>query len=573
MPKINILHESLVKKIAAGEVIERPASVVKELLENSLDAKADEIKIEIESAGKKKIKVSDNGVGMDEQDALLCYKSHTTSKIKQESDLFKIISFGFRGEALASIAAVSNLSITTKVEESDKGILIELEAGKLLKKEYTGCPKGTIIEIKDLFFNLPARKKYLKADNIELSHILRIVTKYALINKSVSIKLIHNKRELINSPKTESVLNNIASIFGIQITKNLLEVDYSNNNIRVKGFISKPTLTRADKTEQYLYINTRAVRNNIISDAVYNAYHTLLFINRHPIFILDTIIPPEDIDVNVHPTKNIVRLKNESLVKNEVFKAIKKTFKENNLIVETSLEQETIKKPIQHYSFPDTKQTTLAVKEKLAEYVVEKKYKENKHLGPFNILGQINKTYIIAENPHGLAVIDQHAVQERVKYERFTKELRKKVIIKQKLMKPRLIELNPIQYEITKNNNMFFENLGFSFQNFGKNTLKLTSIPEIFGKLKSTIFIDIINELLKMKVSLINKEIEERIIRFACRASVKAGDELTMPQMKKLLEELEKADNPYSCPHGRPTIINLSIADLEKKFKRSGWKD
>ncbi len=568
---IRILNESIINKIAAGEVIERPASVVKELLENSFDAGADEIKIEIYDYGLKKIKISDNGLGMTKDDALLSFKRHATSKIKKESDLFEIRSLGFRGEALASIAEISNLRIITKTQNKSLGTYIEIEAGKLIKSEEIGCPAGTIIEVNNLFFNVPVRKKYLKTNDIELSNILKVITKYALIKKRVSIRVFHNNKELLNSQKTDSLLNNIIYVYGAEIGKNLIKVDYEEDNISIKGYISKPSLTRADKSEQSLYINERAIKNAVISEAIYNAYKTLLFINRHPIYVLNININPNDIDVNVHPTKTVVRLKHEGLLSKVVTNAIKEALYSSNLIVEASLENSKDRKPIKKYSLPEEKQTVLTIREKSTKYSIQKEEKEKRVFGPFYVLGQINRTFIIVENPEGLAIIDQHAAQERVNYEKFMKELKEQAIKKQNFLKPRIIELTNMQYLAAKNNKDFINHLGFEFEDFGNNTIKLISVPEVFGKLKSTLFIDILNELVNLKDRTINEEIEQKIIRFACRASVKAGDELTIPQMKELLKELEKTENPYSCPHGRPTIINFNIAELEKKFKRSGW--
>src|SRR3989339_47032 len=515
---IKLLDNSIINKIAAGEVIERPASVVKELLENSFDSGADEIKIEIYEAGIKKIKISDNGSGMTKEDALISYKRHTTSKINNEEDLFSINSLGFRGEALASIAEISNLKIITKTFDSSLGTFIEVEGGKL----------------------------------------------------------INNGKEILNSHKTNFLINNIIFIYGPEIAKDLINVNYEENGVIVKGYISKPVLTRADKSDQSLYVNKRYVKNNLISQAIYEAYKTLLFINRHPVFILELLIDPKEIDVNVHPAKTEIRIKKEELISGIVFNSIKNAFQNSNLIVSASLENETNQKPIKKYEFTKDKQSVLMVKDsnshlinpysEKSDFIKKKNIFEN-----FYLFGQINKTYIIGENPEGLIVLDQHAAEERVNYEKFMNEKKSGAIKKQNLLTPRIIELTPVQYCAALNNKTFFESLGFHFDDFGNNSIKLTTIPEIFGRLKSTLLLDVINELVNLKGKIIDEEIEERIIRFACRASVKAGEELTSAQMRQLIENLGKTNNPYSCPHGRPTLISFSIADLEKKFKRTGW--
>ncbi|HIG95193.1 MAG TPA: DNA mismatch repair endonuclease MutL [Nanoarchaeota archaeon] len=574
---IKLLDNSIINKIAAGEVIERPASVVKELLENSFDSGADEIKIEIYDAGIKKIKISDNGSGMTKEDALISYKRHTTSKIANEEDLFSINSLGFRGEALASIAEISNLKIITKTFDSSLGTFIEVEGGKLIKEEQIGCSNGTIIEVNDLFFNVPARKNFLKSNEIELSKIINIITKYALIKNDVSIKLIHNNKEILNSHKTNFLINNIIFVYGPEIAKDLINVNYEENGVIVKGYISKPVLTRADKSDQSLYVNKRYVKNNIISQAIYEAYKTLLFINRHPVFILEILIDPKEIDVNVHPAKTEIRIKKEELISGIIFNSIKNAFQNSNLIVSASLENETNHKSIKKYEFAKDKQSVLMVKDD-SNYLSTNLYSEKSNFTKkknifenFYLLGQINKTYIIGENPEGLIVLDQHAAEERVNYEKFMNEKKSGAIKKQNLLTPRIIELTPVQYRAALNNKTFFESLGFNFDDFGNNSIKLTTIPEIFGRLKSTLLLDVINELVNLKGKIVDKEIEERIIRFACRASVKAGEELTSVEMRQLIENLGKTDNPYSCPHGRPTLISFSIADLEKKFKRTGW--
>jgi DNA mismatch repair protein MutL len=569
---IIFLNDSIINKIAAGEVIERPASVVKEILENSFDAGADEIKIEISDAGLKKIKISDNGFGMKKEDALISFKRHATSKIKDENDLFKISSLGFRGEALASIAEVSNLRIITKTKEEDLGTFIEVEGGRMVKSEYIGCPCGTIVEIRDIFFNVPVRKNYLKSKEVELNQIIKVVMKYALIKKEILIRLIHEGKELINSQKSDSFLKNAVFVYGAEIGKNLIEMNYSENGIIIEGCISKPNFTRAEKQDQSLYVNNRYVKNNLISDSVYEAYKELLFTGRHPIFILNVLIDLREVDVNVHPAKMEIRLKNEELISKVIFNAIRNSLMKNDLIVKSSLDQQTNAISTKQYSFLKDRQSVL-MKYKTSESEeksTQNEFKKEK-IGPFYVFGQINRTYIIAENPFGLIIIDQHAAEERVSYEKFKTELKDKEIKKQDLLEPKVIELNPVQYEIAINNKKFFEKIGFYFENFGERTVKLKSVPEIFGRLKSVLFIDILNELASSKVKIISNEIEERIIRFACRASVKAGKELTIVQMKKLLENLEKCENSFSCPHGRPTMINISLADFEKRFKRVGW--
>ena len=573
---IRILDERLTNKIAAGEVIERPANVVKELLENSFDAGATQVKIDISGGGINKIRISDNGSGMGEDDVLLSAKRHATSKIKNEEDLLKINSLGFRGEALASIAEVSSLTIISKREEDAVGTDLEIEGGEVQKLTPVACNTGTTIEVRDLFFNVPARREYLKSKEVEFARIVRVISKYSLIRKDVSIILKHDNREIINSQITASQLNNIISIYGVEVGKNLIEVNKVINEIKIEGFISRPSLTRAEKSDQSLYLNGRLIKNKIIEDAVYEGYKTLLFTGRHPIFVLNVLMNPEQVDVNVHPSKELVRLKNEAVVSEAVSQAIKDSLMKENLIVEVEVGEGKVEaKPVKKYSLLNEQQTNLFDGSKAISSV--RKVEEEKAsydevlFGDFRILGQINKTFIICESADGLVILDQHAAEERVNYERFLFELKDGAVKKQRLLESRVLDLNPEQKLMAMNNQSFLNKIGFEFEDFGNNSLKIATIPEIFGRLKTTIFIDILNEILRDKEEIVSKEIEDRIIRFSCRASVKAGDELTRDEIRVLFKNLGRCKNSYSCPHGRPTIIKMTISELEKKFKRTGW--
>ena len=581
---IKVLPESLINKIAAGEVIERPASVVKELIENSIDAKANSIEITIEGAGLSKIKIVDNGVGMNKEDAKLCFTRHATSKIVDVKDIFAIGSLGFRGEALASISEIAHVTLITK-DASDVGSLLVVEGGKFLKEEGTGAARGTSIEIRDLFFNVPARKAYLKSKQVEMNHITNVVMQYALIHPDINFHLSNDGREVLHAPITENFLNNVMFVYGTDIGSELITVDFSANNIRVHGVISRPSFTRGDKANQSLYINSRHIKNSLITESVYKGYERLLFTGRHPVFVLNLEMDLSLVDVNVHPTKREVRLKNESEIDIVVSQAVAKALASINLITPASVESETNQAPITKYTFTTDKQEVLAVAEEPEKYVsvrqppeiVQKERErsfepeETAKLGPFRILGQVNRTFVIAENPHGLCIIDQHAAHERVNYEVFLSDLDGKAVRIQKLVTPKVLEVTPMQYSIALGNKERIESLGFRFEEFGTNSLKLSAIPQLFGRLKSTLFLDILNQIEDSGSKSMDEEALDRIIRFSCKASIKAGEELTEIQLRTLLSQLEGCSNPYSCPHGRPTLIQLSVADLEKKFKRSGW--
>lgn len=588
MGTIHLMDGALVNKIAAGEVVERPASVVKELLENSLDAGATAVKIEIEGAGKRKITVSDNGFGMAEEDCLMCYQRHATSKIFSEEDLFRISTLGFRGEALAAIVAVSSLMITTCRKKDPSGVQILVEAGRLVRSEHIGVPVGTMVEVSDLFFNVPARKKFMKSDEVEFQHILDIVTRYALVRNDVLFQLFHNGKQVLHIPATNDPVQHIASLYGVEIAKAMMPVQYDGEHCSVSGVVSKPSLTRGDKTEQSLYVNGRYVKHASLGDIVYQAMHTLLFINRHPLFVLNIVVDPAEVDANVHPAKTVVKFKDEKRMETELFQAVRQTLSNNSLIVDAGLDSEATHTPLSKYPFSKDRQSTLAVKEEAAGYDgfspeaevvgaarvkagISSSAMPDRLVGPFVVLGQVNRMYIVAENPQGIAIVDQHAAEERVNYERFMRMMKEKAIVQQKLVSPRVVELNPMQMEMVKQHADFLARFGFTFELFGSQSVKLLAVPEIFGRLKGTLFLDVINELSREKTSLVGDEIESRIIRFSCKASVKAGDELTKVQMEKLMDDLTLCENPFSCPHGRPTFLQLSVADLEKKFKRLGW--
>lgn len=613
MSKISLLSEDLINKIAAGEVIERPASVVKELVENSLDAKATKIFVDIRDHGKELIKVRDNGSGMSEEDAKLSILRHATSKLLSVEDLSNITTLGFRGEALASIAAVSKFTLTTKQKKRIEGFSLFLEGGLIVSQGIRASDEGTTIEVADLFFNTPARKNFLKTDAVELKHIVEVVSRYALINQKISFLLVHNGQELLNSPAVSDWPDKISSIYGVSNAKEMIEVNYLDKDtfILVTGYISKPYQARNDRTMQNLYVNHRWVRNETIDSAVYEGHHSLLFANKHPIYILNVEINPQKIDVNVHPTKAEVKFQQKDQVYLAVFKAIRETLYKNNLIpnlevkgLELNCEQQTIfglpkeaRKPIIPLPIPESKYpldtsqqkvfqdkesvplfgnqnsgSELSVQssyeEKLKDSTPPEPLKESFKLPPLKILGQIHKTFFVAETLGGMILIDQHVVQERVLYEKFMEQLLNKKVAVQKLLKPELLDLSLTEKTIFKENQNQLKLWGFETEHFGGSSYILKTVPTIFGKIQpKSLFHELLNDLNFGKKRL--EEIQEDIItRMACRASVKAGDEVTIPEIQNLLKELEKTKFPYTCPHGRAVLIKIEVDELERKFRR-----
>ncbi len=588
MGDIHLLDGKLINKIAAGEVIEGPASVVKELIENSIDAKSTNIIIETFAGGKNLIKVSDNGVGIKEEDIETAVKRHATSKIKDENDLFSIKSLGFRGEALASIASVSKLTISTRQKGMIYGVKAYFEGGKLKSREKIGKSEGTTVKVEDLFYNTPARRKHLGSGASEQNKIIKIVEKYALINKDIYFKLINENGLIFESPAATNLFDNIAPIYGHNIASDLIKVNYKNDLYEINGYISKPSTTKANKEFQSFYINKRYIKSATITKALYDAYHSLLFMNRHPIAILNIKMDHSKVDVNVHPTKDIVKVDNEKSLYDAVYKAVSETLNKNNLIPSYG-KISSKAKPTKVYGLVKEEQAVLKtnhIADQEKNIIREPKWKAQqssihlkkeafqyptpkKVLSPFRILGQVNLMYIIGENAEGLFVVDQHAAMERINYEKLMHQYHEKGIRKQELIRPKIIELTPTQSSTVKNNIKLLSRLGFEVEEYGPQSFLVRSIPSIFNKYNPKLIYDVIQEL-NINGSEISKLKEEKIISMACKMSIKAGEEVTKSEMEKLLKELENCEIPYTCPHGRPTIFKLTLAEIEKKFKRTG---
>ncbi len=585
--RIIILEDDVINKIAAGEVVENPSSVVKELIENSIDAESDKIEVKLSEGGKSLIQVKDNGNGMNKIDAGLSIMRHATSKITNEKDLFAINTLGFRGEALASICAVSRFKIMTRQKEEIKGTEIFVENNDVKIKD-CGAEKGTVIIVKDLFYNVPARKKFLRSIEHELSAISDVVTRYALAYPNVSFKLTNNNKTILNTVRTKKGINTIQAIYGQETAKNILEIKDEDELIKIEGYIGKPSIARNDKLRQTIFVNGRYVKSKEISDAVKEGYRSLLFLEREPIFILRITVDLDKIDVNVHPRKEIVKISNIKQISESISTAIKKILSESNLFVEANLETGNAR-PQHSYSISKDSQATLEINDdndssivgreeiketgsvfdNLKENIVQKEI-ETKHIGPFRILGQISKTYILAENAQGLLIVDQHAAEERVNYEDLMKQLKDKAIKKQKLLKPIILELSPSEFEMIIKFREELGNSGFEIDEYGKDNIVVRSMPFIFERPSKSLVSELIDELRELNKGKIEREIEERIIRFSCRKSIKAGEDMTIKEISELIKELDKCELPFTCPHGRPTIIQLSISDIEKKFKRTG---
>lgn len=614
MPKIHLLSEDFINKIAAGEVIERPASIVKELIENSLDAGATKITIDIEDSGKRSIRVADNGEGMDKEDAEKSILRHATSKIRNDADLYSIHTLGFRGEALASIAAVSQLSLITKRKEALEGFTLVIDGGGIMRSSIIAAEPGTTMEVRNLFFNTPARKKFLKSDQVELRHIIDIVIRYALINPTIAFKLAHEGHVLLHSPSVGDMRSTIASIYGTALAKEMLEVNHQEQKIKISGFIAPPSQARNDKNQQDIYVNGRWVRSPEIMNAVYEAYHSMLFVNKHPVVILNLTLDPVTIDVNVHPAKTEIKIEQKEEVCTAVRSAVQQTLKKNNLIplIEDEEVQVTFGIPVRReefkstpaatYAFEASEQTIFAAPEESPPSPTDVNYTPpedssasaisaelptmdiamltqrlqpieipvNSKFPALRVLGQIHKTFFVAEILGGVMYIDQHAAHERVLYEQFMKEYLHTDVHIQKLLRGEIIEFSPAEKALALEHHKTVQRLGFTLEPFGDHTFIIKTIPMLLGRVQPK---EIIYEVLSMLREGKNKILdakEEIVTRMACRAAVMAGDTLTVLEMEHILQDLTKTELPYTCPHGRPTMFKVPVEELEKKFKRKG---
>ncbi len=591
MNVIKRLNQDLINKIAAGEVVERPSSVVKELIENSIDAKADQINLEIKNGGIDLIMLQDNGSGMSKEDANLAIERHATSKISSLDDLFNIKTLGFRGEALASISSVSQFVVETKIKESSEGTKLSIVNSKLII-EPCGCPDGTKIIIKDLFYNVPARKKFLKSSTTEYNHILELITQFALINPQISFKLTHNNKLILNLPKTDQWLTRLKQVLGSDIANYLVPLT-NKGTIAIFGFIGKPQIARNNRKAQFIFINNRIVSDFLITKAVKDGYGTLISRELYPTFVLNIEMPSELVDVNVHPRKAEVKFKDTQSVYLAVLQAVKNSLT-NNINHQINLdEQRPVKKftlktepSFRSYSPQVSYQPSLKSirpgnsninqalkfsKELLnAEFVEEKNQTQ---VGDWRLLGQIHNAYLLVEAPQGILIIDQHAAAERILYEKFKNESESHKIKSQKLLLPLTLELSPKEVEIINQSLEFLSNLGFDIQIFGNNSFIINAVPQDLDKLDiKTTILGIINDLEDNDFRQLKSVTEKKdlVIKYAaCRTAIKFNDKIANQEQIKLLEDiLAIMDKINTCPHGRPFIMELTLDQLARNFKR-----
>ena len=681
---INILDDLTINKIAAGEVVERPSSVVKELLENAIDSGATQVVVDITDGGKKCIKISDNGGGILSSEVEKCFLRHATSKIKSIDDLFDLYSLGFRGEALASISAVSNIEMVTKTKEEMIGTKIVLSGSKIIKKEPVGTKDGTTITVKDLFFNTPVRAKFLKSTHAETINISDLINKLAIGNPNVRLKYINNSKLMLNTPGDNKLISVIRSIYGKEITDNLIEVDYEDEKIKISGYIGNNNIYRSNKNLQHIYINKRFVKSKVILDAINESYKSIIPINKFGVCFLNIKINPSEIDVNIHPTKLEVKFQDEKevyikirdVIKNKLlnisligkyksydssenyvqnklnqieenkaevqniniaknieykvkenneyenkdqeaikinerddlstFKSFKEALEEKNHIdkskedlhdnisyseslnnnnydriheeeqsdyysnmgyIENNIKESKyndIDKKLEEIS---TQASFLEEQDDILDKIVDNSQNTHFRASDFKIIGTILNTYIVLEKGTSMYLLDQHAAHEKVLYEEYMTKFKNQNIDMQMLLDPIVIELSSVDMlDVEKNLNLFMK-FGFEIEIFGDNHIMVRGVPNIFGVAQSEKFIfQIIDNIGDLESSYDLKM--DKIASMSCRAAIKANDKIHFDEINSLLSKMEKCENPYTCPHGRPSMVEISKKEIEKMFKR-----
>ena len=650
MRKIAVLDQNTIDKIAAGEVVERPSSVVKELVENAIDAGATAVTVEITDGGKKLIRITDNGSGMESEQIPLAFLRHATSKIEKVEDLEHIASLGFRGEALSSIAAVSQVELITKTPSDISGSRYVIEGGKEIALEELGAPEGTTFLVRNLFYNTPARSKFLKSDMTEANYIHTLMEQLALSHPEISFKYIQNKQVKLHTSGNYSVKDVIYSVYGREIAKALLDVNYENSFMKVEGFVGKPEIARGNRSFENYYINGRYVKNNIITKAIENAYRGFLMQHKFPFVSLRMEMEGNDLDVNVHPAKREVRFAREQEVYDAVYDMVRSALTRREMIPKVSVDStpaktETKEEKITRAAVPEPFETKrreemypntvrirkplsqstpsgTLVREPAAEYSPafsraeeemfsgtlrenrkldeEKKLTElkptelkqteepekkqappqqlelfeEKLLAPesrsrIRVVGQIFDTYWLVQFEDNFYIIDQHAAHEKVYYERMVKQFREHSIDSQYLSPPMIVTLSMQEEEVLNSNKDYFEQFGFEIENFGGREYRISAVPSnLYGLTEEDLFLEMLDNLSGNNSTDALDIFASKLATMACKAAVKGNHAMSFEEAEKLIDELLTLDNPYHCPHGRPTIIAMTRTELEKKFKR-----
>jgi DNA mismatch repair protein MutL len=612
--KIKILPENITSKIAAGEVIQRPESVVKELLENAIDAGAGNVEVIVKNAGKKLIQVCDDGCGMTEDDALTCVHKHATSKIRAYEDLEAITTLGFRGEALSSMAAVAQLEIKTELAEDDIGTLVRIDETGTIQHEKGSFTKGTCVAVKNLFFNTPARRKFLKSDATELKHIIDLFNKTALSHSQISFKFFNND-DLIFNYGGRSFEDRIAQVFADNMIDALLPVDEKTDYLSVSGYIGKPSLLKKSKGDQYLYLNNRYIINRQINHAVFTAYENLLEKGDYPFFILKLNIDPEKIDVNVHPSKLEAKFDDEKSIYNFVLAVIKKSLGTHDLVPSMVFSDELHDEeklivdkfhPTKQHDFTDrpgrekievetqrfsnedidrlfstiTDDVVVSKTDSVATHPFEKKEQaelqhtqteEKKSVDEeSSYIFQLHNKYILSQIKTGLMIIDQHVAHERILYEKALNRFEADIPFSQQLLFPRTVQVDPGRYELIEELYSYLNKLGFELKFKGADKIEIIGVPDdIVGGSEEKVLLEIVEEY---SINLNEKGLEEKdnlAKSYSCKTAIKAGDKLSEREMRLLVDQLFATSMPYACPHGRPIVVKITLNEFDRRFGRT----
>jgi len=542
---IKILAREVISKIAAGEVVERPASVVKELVENALDAGATHIAVEAQGGGVSLVRVTDNGSGIPASDVELAFHRYATSKIDLLTDLEKISTLGFRGEALPSIAAVAEVEILSKADGDTAGTYLHLKNRSIVKRERRSRPQGTTVTVHRLFRDFPARLKFLKSATTENGHIANLLSQYAMAFPEVKFNLVLDGRLILKTPGNGIIRDVVAEVYGLEIARQMLEIDGADQSPGITGLVSPPSLSRSSRGYLSFFVNRRWVRSSLLARASEDAYHGLLMTGKHPVVILNISLPPQELDINVHPTKTEVKFRNSQTVYAAMQKSLGKVLAKTPP-PEVKTGAPALNPPPSLWEPKDTVRTSLPI---------------------LRVLGQLASNYIMAEGPEGLYLIDQHAAHERVLFDKILAQRSQQKIEVQGLLEPVNIELSPRQEEALKTKSELLNEFGFSLEPFGSRSYLLRAVPAM---MKGGNLTEAVRELLdSLTAEEEPSKREEKIAQsVACHSAVRAGQSLTSEEMRELIKQLEQTKQPRTCPHGRPTMIHLSSHQLEKEFGR-----
>ena len=586
---IKVLSKQVAERIAAGEVIERPASVVKELVENSIDAGARRIEVELEAGGTKLIRVVDDGCGMDEDDVALAFVGHATSKLSSEDDLFNITTLGFRGEALPSVGAVSTARITSRTHESNEGHEIAMESGVLGTVQACGAPAGTQVEVRNLFQNVPARRKFLKSTATEMAHLSEAITRQALAFPAIHFTLTHNGRNVFNLPPAQDRKQRIGEFFGREIAEAIIPFVEQTPTFEIEGYLLPPTIDRASTTMQYTYVNSRYVRNRSLSHAVMEGYSGMMLPGRRPVCFVFIRVDPAAVDVNVHPTKIEIKFSAPGEVHDRLLGTVRKTLRQERVTPQVSIPAG--RRP----GDPEAAQQQASVQQAISDFIDGKRERTPTSFpselpasrgapaarlptaGPpgagayYGGCMQLLDSYIIEEAQDGLNIIDQHALHERILFERMEQQLAQSSLDSQQLLVPELVELPKQEFYALLDLKEELAGFGLAMEAFGDSTIIVRSFPQMLGRFDAKgFFRDLLDELEGPEgARKVDGRLEKILKMMACKAAVKAGERLSPEQIKNLLQRRGACENAGTCPHGRPTTIFLSRKELEKQFKRT----